>query len=58
MKIGHKILSPRNHYKVLRQLRTVNHNFYESMCEGRVIPGREHSKSITYTANYKVNFVF
>lgn len=52
------ILNPRNHYKVLRQLRTVDHNFYESMCEGRVIPGREHSKSITYMANYKVNFVF
>lgn len=27
------------------------------MCEGRVIPGREHSKSITYMANYKINFV-
>lgn len=57
-KSGHKILNPRNHHEALRQLGTVNHNFYESMFEGILISGREHSKSIIYMATYKVNYVF
>lgn len=56
MKItGHKFLNPRNHYEALRQLGIVNHNCYEFTCERRLILGREHSKSFTYTAKYKVN---
>lgn len=57
-KSGHKILNPRNHHEALRQVGTVKHSFYESMFDGIVISGREHSKSNTYMATYKVNYVF
>lgn len=52
-----QVLNHRNHHEALRQLGTVNHNFYEPMCERRLISVGEHSKSITCMAKYKVNYV-